>query len=95
MLLFSFYCDYLYYGKFTLVSLNFLNFNVLSGGADYFGTEPFLTYFTLFLPLQLNAFYPFMFLGAKELLWDSKTKKLKFDPLAITAVTYLLTISLI
>jgi len=36
-----------------------------------------------------------MFYGAKELLWDSKSKKPKFDPLAVTAVTYLLTISLI
>lgn len=49
-LLLSTYCDYLYYGKFTLVSWNFLKFNVITGGSDVFGTEPSINYLTQYLP---------------------------------------------
>jgi len=84
------YFDSLYYGRPTLVSLNFLKFNVLTSGSDYFGIDSFFSYFTAYLPMQLNAIYPFLFLGAFILIKESKSF---FEPFTITAFVYLLTIS--
>ena len=36
--------DSIYYGKLTFTPINFLMFNVVSGGSDVFGTEPWYYY---------------------------------------------------
>lgn len=70
LILLATFCDYLYYGQLTVVSWNFLKFNVLSGGSDYFGIEHIFSYITFYLPTQLLVFFPFLVYGAWILIWD-------------------------
>lgn len=59
--------DMIYYGKFTITPLNFINFNVLTAGSDFFGVRPSIFYLTDFILIYLKSLtllYPFAFLVA-------------------------------
>lgn len=59
----TFILDRLMYGSWVLVPLNFLKFNFLSSGGDYYGTHPWHWYFTQGFTVMIFTFLPFMVLG--------------------------------
>ncbi|XP_042486674.1 mannosyltransferase APTG1 [Macadamia integrifolia] len=64
--------DRLMYGSWVLVPLNFLKFNFLSSGGDYYGTHKWHWYFTQGFPVMLFTFVPFTVAG----IFQSKEWKL-------------------
>ncbi|XP_057833988.2 mannosyltransferase APTG1 isoform X1 [Cryptomeria japonica] len=56
------------YGTWILVPLNFLKFNFLSAGGDYYGTHPWHWYFTQGFPAMAFTFLPLSVAG----IWLSK-----------------------
>ncbi|KAH7860863.1 hypothetical protein Vadar_018888 [Vaccinium darrowii] len=65
LLVIAFTCllDRLMYGSWVLVPLNFLKFNFLSSGGDYYGTHKWHWYFTQGFPVMLFTFLPFSVAG--------------------------------
>ncbi|KAK1418396.1 hypothetical protein QVD17_27540 [Tagetes erecta] len=59
----TFLLDRLIYGSWVLVPLNFLKFNFLSSGGDYYGTHPWHWYFTQGFTVMIFTFLPFMVVG--------------------------------
>ncbi|XP_076889169.1 mannosyltransferase APTG1-like [Bidens hawaiensis] len=59
----TFLLDCLMYGSWVLVPLNFLKFNFLSSGGDYYGTHPWHWYFTQGFTIMTFSFLPFMVVG--------------------------------
>ncbi|KAJ9540669.1 hypothetical protein OSB04_027175 [Centaurea solstitialis] len=59
----TFVLDRLMYGSWVLVPLNFLKFNFLSSGGDYYGTHPWHWYFTQGFTVMIFTFLPFMVVG--------------------------------
>lgn len=55
--------DRLMYGSWILVPLNFLKFNVLSSGGDFYGTHKWHWYFTQGFSAMLFSFIPFSISG--------------------------------
>ncbi|XVF34305.1 hypothetical protein REPUB_Repub18cG0048100 [Reevesia pubescens] len=55
--------DRLMYGTWVLVPLNFLKFNFLSSGGDYYGTHKWHWYFTQGFSVMLFSFLPFCIAG--------------------------------
>ncbi|XP_057249239.1 mannosyltransferase APTG1 isoform X2 [Beta vulgaris subsp. vulgaris] len=55
--------DCMIYGSWVIVPLNFLKFNFLSSGGDYYGTHPWHWYFTQGFPVMLFTFLPFCVAG--------------------------------
>ncbi|XP_078443491.1 alg9-like mannosyltransferase family isoform X2 [Wolffia australiana] len=55
--------DWLMYGSLVLVPLNFLKFNLLSSGGDYYGTHKWHWYFSQGFPAMLFTFLPFSLMG--------------------------------
>ncbi|XP_072968817.1 mannosyltransferase APTG1 [Typha angustifolia] len=55
--------DWWMYGSWTIVPLNFLKFNFLSSGGDYYGTHPYHWYFTQGFPSMIGTFLPFSLIG--------------------------------
>ncbi|CAI9102775.1 OLC1v1001100C1 [Oldenlandia corymbosa var. corymbosa] len=55
--------DRLMYGSWVFVPVNFLKFNFLSSGGDYYGTHPWHWYFTQGFTVMLSTFLPFMVAG--------------------------------
>ncbi|KAL8149527.1 mannosyltransferase APTG1-like isoform X2 [Apium graveolens] len=55
--------DRLMYGSWVLVPLNFLKFNFLSSGGDYYGTHKWHWYFTQGFSVMLFTFIPFSIYG--------------------------------
>lgn len=55
--------DRLMYGSWILVPLNFLKFNFLSSGGDYYGTHPWHWYFTQGFAVMVFTFLPFSIAG--------------------------------
>jgi len=53
----------LMYGSWVLVPLNFLKFNFLSSGGDYYGTHKWHWYFTQGFTVMLFTFLPFSVAG--------------------------------
>ncbi|KAK9097974.1 hypothetical protein Syun_025019 [Stephania yunnanensis] len=64
--------DWWMYGYQTLVPLNFLKFNFLSSGGDYYGTHKWHWYLTQGFPVMLFTFLPFCIVG----IFQSKRWKL-------------------
>uniref|UniRef100_A0A2P2JLK7 Mannosyltransferase n=1 Tax=Rhizophora mucronata TaxID=61149 RepID=A0A2P2JLK7_RHIMU len=56
--------DRLMYGSWVLVPLNFLNFNFLSSGGDYYGTHEWHWYFSQGFSVMLFTFTPFAIAGS-------------------------------
>ncbi|KAB1204157.1 GPI mannosyltransferase 3 [Morella rubra] len=54
------------YGSWVLVPLNFLKFNFLSSGGDYYGTHKWHWYFTQGFPVMLFSFLPFSIAGIMQ-----------------------------
>ncbi|XWS35740.1 hypothetical protein CRYUN_Cryun20dG0022100 [Craigia yunnanensis] len=55
--------DRLMYGSWVLVPLNFLKFNFLSSGGDYYGTHKWHWYFTQGFSVMVFSFLPFCVAG--------------------------------
>jgi phosphatidylinositol glycan class B len=55
--------DRIMYGSWVLVPLNFLKFNFLSSGGDYYGTHHWHWYFTQGFTVMLFTFLPFSLAG--------------------------------
>ena len=55
--------DYLFYGKWHVLSLNFLMFNIVEGKANIFGVSPPWAYVEAFIPDQVGLLYPFAIYG--------------------------------
>lgn len=55
--------DRMIYGSWVIVPFNFLKFNFLSSGGDYYGTHPWHWYFTQGFPVMLFTFLPFSLAG--------------------------------
>lgn len=55
--------DRLLYGSWVLVPLNFLKFNFLSSGGDYYGTHKWHWYFTQGFTVMVFTFLPFSISG--------------------------------
>ncbi|KAL0681051.1 hypothetical protein Bca4012_047898 [Brassica carinata] len=64
--------DRLMYGSWVIVPLNFLKFNFLSSGGDYYGTHPWHWYFSQGFLVMLFTFTPLSIAG----IIKSKDKKL-------------------
>lgn len=60
---FTFMLDRLIYGSWVFVPLNFLKFNLLSSGGDYYGTHVWHWYFTQGFTVMLFTFLPFVVYG--------------------------------
>ncbi|GAA0176355.1 glycosyltransferase [Lithospermum erythrorhizon] len=60
---FTFLLDRLMYGSWTFVPLNFLKFNLLSSGGDYYGTHVWHWYFTQGFTVMLFTLLPFVISG--------------------------------
>lgn len=60
------------YGKWTFVLVNFLKFNFLNPGGDFYGTHPWHWYFTQGLPVMAFTFLPLSLAG----MWWSKQRQL-------------------
>eukprot|EP00435_Cladocopium_sp_Y103_P069829 s532_g34.t1 len=65
VLSFSTLLDCLYYGRFTVVPLNFLRFNLLADGSALYGSHPWHWYFTEGLAVTLGTFLPFCCIGLR------------------------------
>lgn len=63
MLVFASALDRMMYGSWVIVPLNFLKFNFLSSGGDYYGTHPWHWYFTQGFPVMIFTFLPFSVAG--------------------------------
>uniref|UniRef100_A0A7N0TYA1 Mannosyltransferase n=1 Tax=Kalanchoe fedtschenkoi TaxID=63787 RepID=A0A7N0TYA1_KALFE len=72
VLLLTFLLDRLFYGLWVLVPLNFLKFNFLSSGGDYYGTHAWHWYFSQGFSAMLFTFLPFSLAG----IFQSKQWKL-------------------
>ncbi|KAI3709197.1 hypothetical protein L2E82_38956 [Cichorium intybus] len=59
----TFILDRFMYGSWILVPFNFLKFNFLSSGGDYYGTHPWHWYFTQGFTVMIFTFLPFMVAG--------------------------------
>ncbi|KAJ1277496.1 hypothetical protein BS78_04G008400 [Paspalum vaginatum] len=57
------FVDWWMYGSRVIVPLNFLKFNLLSSGGDYYGTHVFHWYFTQGFPSMIWTFLPFAICG--------------------------------
>ncbi|KAL6629703.1 hypothetical protein ACP70R_029468 [Stipagrostis hirtigluma subsp. patula] len=57
------FLDWWMYGSQVIVPLNFLKFNFLSSGGDYYGTHVFHWYFTQGFPSMIWTFLPFAICG--------------------------------
>eukprot|EP01147_Barroeca_monosierra_P006444 gene6444-297_t len=55
--------DYWWYGTLTVVQLNFLRFNVLTEGANYYGIHPWYWYFVQGLPVVYGLLYFILLIG--------------------------------
>ncbi|MBN3296359.1 PIGB mannosyltransferase, partial [Amia calva] len=55
--------DCIFYGKWTLVQLNFLKFNVLHNVAEFYGSHPWHWYLTQGFPVVLGPHLPFFLHG--------------------------------
>ncbi|MED6133352.1 Mannosyltransferase aptg1 [Stylosanthes scabra] len=55
--------DRIMYGTWILVPLNFLKFNFLSSGGDYYGTHKWHWYFTQGFPVMIFSYLPFCIAG--------------------------------
>lgn len=55
--------DRIIYGSWIIVPFNFLKFNFLSSGGDYYGTHPWHWYLTQGFPVMLFTFLPFSIAG--------------------------------
>ncbi|OMO53082.1 GPI mannosyltransferase [Corchorus capsularis] len=69
--------DRLMYGSWVLVPINFLRFNFLSSGGDYYGTHKWHWYFTQGFSVMLFSFIPFSLAGI------IKSKNWKFAGLIV------------
>ncbi|GMY35497.1 GPI mannosyltransferase 3 isoform X2 [Fagus crenata] len=58
--------DRLMYGSWVLVPLNFLKFNFLSSGGDYYGTHKWHWYFTQGFLVMVFTFLPFSIAGIMQ-----------------------------
>ncbi|XP_020527633.1 GPI mannosyltransferase 3 isoform X1 [Amborella trichopoda] len=72
VLMITYLLDWYMYGARTFVPLNFLKFNFLSSGGDYYGTHKWHWYFTQGFLAMLFTFLPFSAIG----IWKSKEWKL-------------------
>lgn len=67
---FSCLLDRLMYGSWVIVPLNFLKFNFLSSGGDYYGTHKWHWYFSQGFTVMLFTFLPFSIAGSiKSKCW--------------------------
>ncbi len=55
--------DYIFYGKWHLLPLNFVVFNVVEGKSNLFGISPRMEYIDGYIPDYLGLLYPFAVLG--------------------------------
>ncbi|CAB4292832.1 unnamed protein product [Prunus armeniaca] len=62
----TFLLDRLMYGSWVLVPLNFLKFNFLSAGGDYYGTHKWHWYFTQGFTVMIFSFLPFSVAGIMQ-----------------------------
>ncbi|KAM5554037.1 mannosyltransferase APTG1-like [Rosa sericea] len=62
----TFLIDRLMYGSWVLVPLNFLRFNFLSSGGDYYGTHKWHWYFTQGFSVMVFSFLPFSIAGIMQ-----------------------------
>ncbi|PIN18223.1 Dolichyl-P-Man:Man(6)GlcNAc(2)-PP-dolichol alpha-1,2-mannosyltransferase [Handroanthus impetiginosus] len=59
----TFLLDHQLYGSWVIVPLNFLKFNFLSSGGDYYGTHPWHWYMTQGFTVMLLTYIPFSVAG--------------------------------
>ena len=64
LLIFLFGIDFYFYGSFTVVHYNFLNFNIFQNIGEFYGAHAWHWYFLQGLPVVLNFHLVFVFLGA-------------------------------
>lgn len=62
----TFLVDRLMYGSWILVPLNFLRFNFLSSGGDYYGTHEWHWYFTQGFTVMVFTYLPFSIAGIMQ-----------------------------
>ncbi|CAN8299895.1 unnamed protein product [Cochlearia groenlandica] len=79
---FTCFLDRLMYGSWVIVPLNFLKFNFLSSGGDYYGTHPWHWYFSQGFLVMLFTFTPFSIV---EMI-KSKNQKLSALVLWVLAI---------
>ena len=94
MIIISFVCDSWYYGKWTSPAYNFLEFNVLSGGSDYFDTNSKLNYILLYPVSQMSVLYPLLCYGLWKNL-ESHYKNKSFPLIGSLLLSYLIALTLI
>ena len=77
--------DSLYYGRWTLTPINFLNFNVIENGSANYGVSPPLWYVYFVIPFWMNILLPFTLLGSLIYLKTS-LMKCRFPFLIVTVL---------
>ena len=65
--------DKAFYGRWTFPMLEFVRFNVVSGGARLYGTHPWHWYVSQAIPAQLFTYVPFAVVGAWRALRSSRS----------------------
>uniref|UniRef100_A0A1D1ZD38 Mannosyltransferase n=1 Tax=Anthurium amnicola TaxID=1678845 RepID=A0A1D1ZD38_9ARAE len=63
VIILSCWLDWWMYGSWVFAPLNFLKFNLLSSGGDYYGTHKWHWYFSQGFPAMLFTFLPFSLIG--------------------------------
>jgi len=75
--------DYLYYGKWHILALNFVMFNIIEGKAEYFGSAPPMAYIDGYIPDHMGLLYPFAAIGLVGILWAFIKDKRLVVPLTL------------
>jgi len=70
--------DALHYGELTLVPLNFLRFNVLTGGSEFYGAHPWYWYFIEGVPSILGTMLPLFLWGVHVCYRQGNTRTLRW-----------------
>ncbi len=75
--------DYLFYGKWHLLPLNFIVFNVIEGKSANFGTSPATEYLLSYIPDYLGLLYPFAAAGLVIFVKENLRRTRNVIPLTV------------
>ena len=92
MLLITVAADSIYYGKLTFTFWNFLKFNVLEGGSDFFGINPWHDYLLKFMVEYLKQL-TLIYIPAFFIYTYKQIKKGVFPELSLIISFYLFILS--
>eukprot|EP00938_MAST-03A_sp_MAST-3A-sp1_P000447 g447.t1 len=78
-----------YQGQLTFVPLNFLRFNVLTGGSEFYGAHPWYWYFVEGIPSIVGTMLPFLIWGIHTLYRQDNMRLLEWLLCALVPIVLL------